>query len=300
MFVNDSEGHRRSRRGDIDSDSILRTPRQVRRVILDSAGRVVDGGTSQGSDAPTFGARDPTTSEADALGGQNASLVWGTTISIDDTIATFTSFLKHFPKKYRMYAADVSDDEVAAAPDAEALVYKDALEMMLQLGTTKLYLDVQDLRLYPPTRKMHHQILAYPNEILYCMDQCVRNVMLELAIAEDQRNRESQTADTAGAAGTASGSRSASRRGGSGRPSASQSSDPFGLSSDHIGPDDAPTPTPATTLERGDLSMEDQVSQLDYFVRPYNLEKTINLRDLNPSGESVCLLLNGPIMYTID
>lgn len=249
------------RRGDINSDA-ARTPRAPRRVVLDDTGRVVREGPIDGSDAASFSNRDPNTSEADVLGGQGQSLIWGTTVSIDDTFASFKDFLRNFTQKYRMYRDGASDADVAAAPDAESKPYWEALENMLLLGTTRLYLDISDLNLYPPTRKLWHQIQAYPQEIVPVMDQSVHDMMVELARAESIRNRPTQS----------SAGQQASQQ-------STQSSEPVFPSSDR--PEEAPTPRP----QEQQPSLEDQVSSSIYVVRPFGLDKTTNLRDLNPSGK---------------
>ena len=164
-----------------------------------------------------------------------------------------------------MYRDGVSDEDVRAAPDAESKPYWEALENMLLLGTTRLYLDISDLNLYPPTRKLWHQIQAYPQEIVPVMDQSVHDMMVELARAETMRSRPSQS--SAGHQVTTPGA---------------QSSEPVFPSSDH--PEEAPTPR--TQPDQNQPSLEDQVSSSIYVVRPFGLDKTTNLRDLNPTGES--------------
>ena len=250
------------RRGDINSDA-MRTPRAPRRVIMDEAGRVVREGQTPGSDAGSFVNKDPNTSEADVLGGQGQSLIWGTTVSIDDTFASFKDFLRNFTQKYRMFRDGLSDADVQADPEADSKPYWEALENMLLLGTTRLYLDISDLNLYPPTRKLWHQIQAYPQEIVPVMDQSVHDLMVELARADSLRNRPSQS--SAGQNDTQN--------------SSTQSSEPVFPSSDR--PDEAATPRP----QQDQPSLEDQVSSSIYVVRPFGLDRTINLRDLNPSGK---------------
>lgn len=256
------------RRGDINSDA-SRTPRAPRRVILDDTGRVVREGPLDGSDAASFANRDPNTSEADLLGGQGQSLIWGTTVSIDDTFASFKDFLRNFTQKYRMYRDGLSDEAVREAPDSESKPYWEALENMLLLGTTRLYLDISDLNLYPPTRKLWHQIQAYPQEIVPVMDQSVHDMMVELARVETMRNRPSQSSVGVQTPGT--------------NP---QSSEPVFPSSDR--PEEPPTPRP----QQDQPSLEDQVASSIYVVRPFGLDKTTNLRDLNPSGK----LINPPLL----
>ncbi|KAF4955296.1 hypothetical protein FGADI_4668 [Fusarium gaditjirri] len=265
------------RRGDINSDA-ARTPRASRRVILDDAGRVVREGPADGSDAASFANRDPNTSEADVLGGQGQSLIWGTTVSIDDTFASFKEFLRNFTQKYRMYRDGASDEDVQNAPDAESKPYWEALENMLLLGTTRLYLDISDLNLYPPTRKLWHQIQAYPQEIVPVMDQSVHDMMVEIARAETLRNRQSQS----------SASHQASQQN-------TQSSEPVFPSSDR--PEEAPTPRTQPDQQQ-QASLEDQVASSIYVVRPFGLDKTTNLRDLNPSDMDRLISIKGLVIRT--
>ncbi|EFQ26263.1 MCM2/3/5 family protein [Colletotrichum graminicola] len=270
LFVTDRSS--RSRRGDINSEGV-RTPR--RRLVLDPSGRVTT--DAPGSDAPSFSNPDPNTSEADRLGGAGESTIWGTTVSIDDTFASFKDFLRHFTRKYQLYRDGWSEADVQAAPDAESKPYMEALENMLLLGTTRLYLDIADLNTYPPTRKLWYHIQAYPQEIIPIMDQSVHDLMVELARNEGQRQRASQS--SAGDAAR--------------RSNAAASSDVAFPSSDHPG-SDAPTPRPATDVP----SKEDEVAQMIYMVRPFGLDKTTNLRDLNPSDMDRLITIKGLVIRT--
>ncbi|KAL7781532.1 MCM2/3/5 family domain-containing protein [Trichoderma afarasin] len=275
LFVGSSRGTP-YRRGDINSDTV-RTPRAPRHVILDEAGRVMREGQAPGSDAASFANRDPNTSEADHLGGAGQSLIWGTTVSIDDTFATFKDFLRHFTLKYRMYRDGLTDAEVHAAPDAESKPYWEALQNMLLLGTTRLYLDISDLNLYPPTRKLWHQIQAYPQEVVPVMDQSVHDLMLDIAQAETMRNRPSQS----------SAGQQASQR-------STQGSEPVFPSSDR--PDEGITPTPRPRDE--EPTLEDQVAASLYVVRPFGLDNMTNLRDLNPSDMDRLVSIKGLVIRT--
>ncbi|KAK1545493.1 MCM2/3/5 family protein [Colletotrichum paranaense] len=270
LFVSDRAS--RSRRGDINSEGI-RTPR--RRIVLDPQGRVTT--DAPGSDALSFSNPDPNTSEADRLGGQGESAIWGTTVSVDDTFAAFKDFLRHFTRKYQLYREGWTEAEVQNAPDAESKPYWEALENMLLLGTARLHLNVADLNTYPPTRKLWYHLQAYPQEIVPIMDQSVSDMMVELARAEDQRQRASQS--SAGDAAR--------------RSNTAPSSEIAFPSSDHAG-SDAPTPRPTMDLP----SKEDEVSGLLYMVRPFGLDKTTNLRDLNPSDMDRLITIKGLVIRT--
>ncbi|KAK3955965.1 MCM2/3/5 family-domain-containing protein [Pseudoneurospora amorphoporcata] len=261
----------RSRRGDINGDP-LRTPAQIpRRIILDDAGRVIR--DAPGSDANSFVTNNPNTSEADALGGQSQGLVWGTTISLDDSFSAFKEFLRNFTRKYRMWADGADEAETIGHPDADAKPYWEALENMLLLGTNKLYLDLRDLKSYPRTLKLWHQVQHYPTEIIPVMDQCVHDCMMELAQKEMASQRASQNSRPA--------------------PGASQSSEMNFPSSERS--EEPATPRPAQTAEP---TIEDQVSQMAYVVRPWGLDKITNLRDLNPSDMDKLVSIKGLVIRT--
>jgi DNA replication licensing factor MCM4 len=263
-------------RGDINPD-FNRTPRAPRRIILDDTGRVVRDGSTLGSDAASFANNNPHTSEADALGGGSQSLVWGTTVSLEDSFASFRDFLRNFTKKYRMWADGATEAETRDNPEAESKPYWEAMETMLLLGTNKLYLDLRDLKSYPRTVKLWHQCLAYPTEIIPVMDQCVHDCMIELAQAEMAREKAAAN----------------NQNGGNHRaPQASQSSDIAFPSSDR--PEEPSTPRPSQS--RDQLTLEDQVQNQQYLVRPFNTDKTINLRDLNPSDMDKLISIKGLVI----
>lgn len=226
-----------------------------------------------GSDAHSFATNNPNTSEADALGGQSQGLVWGTTISLDDSFSAFKDFLRNFTRKYRMWADGADEAETIGHPDADSKPYWEALENMLLLGTNKLYLDLRDLKSYPRTLKLWHQAQHYPTEIIPVMDQCVHDCMMELAQKEMASQRASQNSRPA--------------------PGASQSSEMNFPSSERS--EEPSTPRPAQTAAP---TIEDQVSQMAYVVRPWGLDKITNLRDLNPSDMDKLVSIKGLVIRT--
>ncbi|KAK3383312.1 MCM2/3/5 family-domain-containing protein [Lasiosphaeria ovina] len=264
----------RSRRGDINPD-VHRTPQVPRRIILDDSGRVVRDGSTLGSDAASFTNNNPNTSEANALSGSSQGLIWGTTISIDDSFVAFKDFLKNFTKKYRLWADGATEHETDGMPEASSKPYWETLENMLLLGTNKLYLDLRDLKAYPRTLKLWHQVQSYPSEIVPVMDQCVHDCMIELARSEMASQRASQS--TSGPA-----------------PHASQSSEPAFPSSDR--PEEPSTLRPSQGPQQPTL--EDQVTEMAYVVRPWGLDANTNLRDLNPSDMDKLVCIKGLVIRT--
>jgi DNA replication licensing factor MCM4 len=268
---------RRSRRGDINSEIFsggaggAGGARSGSRLILDDAGRVV---REIHSDAVTFSNIDPNTSEANHYGGQDNATIWGTTVSVDDTYAAFKDFLKNFTKKYRMWSDGMTTEETDADPEATTKPYFEQLTNMLILGTRILYVDVQDFKLYPPTRKLWYQIQHYPQEIVPLMDQSVHDIMIELAQAEMARQRSQ------------SNGASATQR--SGAPSSDMQ---FPSSERNEEPVASQRPQQGSNLE-------EKVMDQTYMTRPFGLEDVTNLRDLNPADMDKLICVKGLVIRT--
>jgi DNA replication licensing factor MCM4 len=131
------------------------------------------------SDAPTYSAG--VTSE---IPDGPRQLIWGTNVSVGECTQAFRKFLREFKRKYRMR----QENEFVAPGQGEELMYQDMMKQMLQLGTTCLNLDVQNLKAFPPTKKFYHQLHAYPQEAIPIMDTVVKDEMLEylLSISADE------------------------------------------------------------------------------------------------------------------
>lgn len=178
----------------------------------------------------------------------------------------FKDFLRSFKTQYRL----ILDKQAADAPEAQSKPYLEALETMLALGTNKLFLDVRDLSAYPPTKKLWHQLQTYPQELVPIMDQAVHDLMMELARNEMTKQKQTSSA-----------------------PMPSQSSEPAIPSSDR--PDEPSTPRPAP---QRDSTLEDQVADTIYMVRPFGMDTTTNLRDLNPSDMDRMIQIKGLVIRT--
>lgn len=126
------------------------------------------------SDAQTVNAFDP---PSENMCG-TVRVIWGTNVSIQESMNTFKTFLKQFRKKYRM----AFDGETSEDSSGDLLVYVDMLKQMYDLDLTNLNLDARDLESYPPTKKLHHQLQAYPQEIIPIMDQTIKEYMLDMLI----------------------------------------------------------------------------------------------------------------------
>lgn len=254
-----------SKRGDIHSDLNGVTPRNRRRIFLDENGNVVRDVAENGSDAPSFSNNDPTTSDAQALGGESTRVIWGTNVSIQDTMSSFKAFLRNFTKKYRMWADGMSEVETQEEESADSKEYMEMMQNMLNLGITGLNLDIRNLKAYPATLKLWHQVQAYPQEIIPLMDQSIKDIMVELAEQEMSKQRSSQSQSTNGQ----------SQRG-------------------QVPSSDLPVPSSERSeqethghQQQGSkiVDLVNEVESKVYKVRPFGIDDTINLRDLNPSGK---------------
>lgn len=206
-----------------------------------------------GSDAlrsdATFSNINPGTSEAEAMAGNSSRVIWGTNVSIQDSMSAFKNFLYNFATKYRLWADGASEDETRIlGSTAEKREYITTLNDMRRLGVATFNLDARNLKAYPLTQKLWHQLLAYPQEIIPLMDQTVKDVMVDLALKEmDVLRSESQRAGQ-------------NRRGQS------------VLTSDAVAPqDDVP-------------DLVGEVEGMSYKVLPFGLDETVNMRDLDPAG----------------
>ncbi|KAK8020797.1 MCM2/3/5 family protein [Apiospora arundinis] len=264
---------RRTVRGDIHSEGLHMSSSRGNRIALDSTGRVV---REVPSDTASFSNIDPNTSEANILGGRGETTIWGTNVSVDDAYAGLKDFMKNFTKKYRMWTEGMTKEATDADPDSETKPYLEDLKNMLALGGKILYIDIGDFKVYPRTRKLWHHIQSYPQELIPLMDQCCQDVMIELAQAEDARQRTQSNAVSAS------------------RPSGAPSSD-MQFPSSERSEEQVSTPRPQ---EQQGPTLEDQVLSSIYTVRPFGLEKVTNMRDLNPSDMDKLICIKGLVIRT--
>ncbi|KAH1497363.1 hypothetical protein KXX52_001368, partial [Aspergillus fumigatus] len=127
---------------------------------------------------------------------------------------------------------------------------------MRQLGVTSLNLDAKNLKAYPSTLKLWHQLHAYPQEIIPLMDQTVKDVMVELAIKEMERLRAQNQRNQNHNRGLSSG--------------------PAVPSSDAL----------SETGRMPQNEIPDLVGEVEtkaFKVLPFGLDSTVNMRDLDPA-----------------
>ncbi|KAM0803484.1 DNA replication licensing factor mcm4 [Usnea florida] len=263
-----TSGLNNSRRGDIHSDVFGSTPGRRRRLFVDENGVPVrDGGPS---DPATFSNLDPNTSEADAIGGSSTRIIWGTNISIQDTMSTFKEFLLGYQKKYRMWADGATEEETSEpGSGGSEREYVEMLNNMRQLGVTGLNLDVRNLKAFPSTVKLWHQLQAYPHEIVPLMDQAIKDIIVDQAEEEMNRMRSEQQLQRAQAR--------------------SDSSMPAVPSSETSGHVEQQSMIP-------DLVQEAETKV--YKVKPFGLDSSVNMRELNPNDMDKMVSIKGLVIRT--
>lgn len=276
LFVRGPESAARNRRSDLHSDILgSSSASRRRRLFVDQNGVV----GPEISDAPTFSNLDPGTSDAEALGGNSSRFVWGTNISIPDAKYAFKDFLMNFQRKYRLIQDGELEEGMNLPADHPAMAreYVEMMKMMLELSITPLNLDARNLKAYPPTRKLWHQMQAFPAEIVPLMDSTVKDLMYELAEKKmaEMRVQLSQQRGAPPARGRDS------------------SSLPPMLSSDAPTPG-APSPAPFPEIP----NLTHEVEQNVYTVRPFGLDNTINLRELNPADMDKLVSVKGLVIRT--
>ena len=177
---------KRNRRGDIhssavESPALFRSPRSNANADIPN------------SDATNFPVPQ---SSAPALsapgepsdGPDNYRAIWGTNVSLLESMALFTDFLRGFKSKYRVNwdrEHGIPTRAMATPEEGEEVLYESFLRRMRKTGQTNLNLDAVNLLAYPPSRKLHSQLSKYPQEIIPAMDQVLKDLMLGLA-EEDQ------------------------------------------------------------------------------------------------------------------
>jgi DNA replication licensing factor MCM4 len=240
------------------------TPARRNRLFVDGNGMPAAGEPLPRSDA-TFSNINPGTSEAEAMAGNSTRVIWGTNISIQDSMSAFKNFLYNFATKYRLWADGATEDETRIMGEAaERREYITMLNDLRRLGVTTFNLDIANLKAYPLTRKLWHQLAAYPQEIIPLMDQTVKDVMVDLALKEmDVLRTEAQ-------------------RGAHGRDRRGQSI----LTSDGVVP----------TADVPDLVGE--VEAMTFKVLPFGLDETVNMRDLDPADMDKLVSIKGLVIRT--
>lgn len=266
----------RDRRGDIPSDA-----GRGRQIMLDENGRPIRDDLH--SNAATFSNLNPNTSEADVLGGGTGTrIIWGTNVTQTEVSRIAEDFLMNFEKRYRMIKdGEISEDEVLP-PDhpGREKVYLEMMKTMLELGVSSLNLDMKNLKAYPSTIKLWYQLQDYPADVINIFDDAIKAIMIDLAEtkAAELRSRQNQKNGTHARA-------------------RDSSSVPLPPSSD-AGIPAADVPTSTVRNDEDISKIVEEVEGQLYRVRPFNLDDSVNMRDLNPDDIDRVVSIKGLVIRT--
>lgn len=169
-----------------------------------------------------------------------------------------------------MWADGMSEEETRALGEsANEKEYVKMLNDLRRMGLQGLTLDARNLKSYPATLKLWHQMQAYPQEIIPLMDQAIKDVMMELAKREMQEMQKTAQNRTAR------------------RPRGASSTAPY--PSSDVGTPAAPSGVPNLVAD---------IEQRTYKVMPFGLEKTVNMRDLDPADMDKLVSIKGLVIRT--
>lgn len=171
---------KRNRRGDIHS-SAVESP-----ALFRSPKPNADVPNSDGTNfaLPQSSAPNLSAPGEPSDGPDNYRAIWGTNVSLLESMAIFTDFLRSFKSKYRTTwdrEHGIPTRVMATPEEGEEVLYESFLRRMRKTGQTNLNLDSINLLAYPPSRKLHSQLLKYPQEIIPAMDQVLKDLMVGLA-----------------------------------------------------------------------------------------------------------------------
>ncbi len=172
-------------------------------------------------------------------------------------MSTFKEFLLGYQKKYRMWADGATEEETSEpGSGGNEREYVEMMNNMRHLGVTGLNLDLRNLKAFPSTVKLWHQLQAYPHEIIPLMDQSIKDIIVDQAEEEMNRLRSEQQLQRAQA-----------------QPSSSMPAVPSSEANGHV---DQQSAVP-------DLVLEAETKA--YKVKPFGLDQSVNMRELNPNGK---------------
>jgi len=178
-------------------------------------------------------------------------------------MSTFKEFLLGYQKKYRMWADGATEEETSQpGSGGNEREYVEMMNNMRHLGVTGLNLDLRNLKAFPSTVKLWHQLQAYPHEIIPLMDQSIKDIIVDQAEEEMNRLRSEQQLQRTQA-----------------QPSSSMPTVPSSETNGHV---DQHSTIP-------DLVLEAETKA--YKVKPFALDQSVNMRELNPNGKRCAVAL---------
>ncbi|KIY70249.1 cell division control protein 54 [Cylindrobasidium torrendii FP15055 ss-10] len=174
----------RNRRGDINSSLSITPSASGRRAGPPDPNRSDDPFMSDGAmlSQPSMSAANQAIEEPDEI-----RAIWGTTVNLAETMKMGKDFLRGFKLKHRIRfdRENGRPSRILENPmDGETLVYEGYMRKMRITEQTNLNLDLQNLLAFPAAQKLYTQFIKYPQEVIPAMDQALKDLMLEIADAD--------------------------------------------------------------------------------------------------------------------
>ncbi|KXS09440.1 MCM-domain-containing protein [Gonapodya prolifera JEL478] len=103
-------------------------------------------------------------------------LIWGTTVNLQEAASAFKDFIQNFTLGDRQ---DL-DDEVMGGAILARPFYPILLGKLKEKEQDNLNLDCMNLKAFPRTRKLYHQLLRFPQEIISIMDWALGEIFTDM------------------------------------------------------------------------------------------------------------------------
>jgi len=108
-------------------------------------------------------------------------MIWGTTIDIPKTEEAIKDFLLNFKMEDKIRQRDGADfDELLLDTRDGEPFYPRLIRQMVETERWNLNLDCANLRAYPKTRNLYHQLIRYPQEVIPLLDHVLKLIMMDM------------------------------------------------------------------------------------------------------------------------
>ncbi|KAI9005605.1 MCM2/3/5 family-domain-containing protein [Hyaloraphidium curvatum] len=106
--------------------------------------------------------------------------IWGTTVNIQESMKMFSNFLLNFTMANRMRMDQPDIDDLLIDDKDREPYYPKLLRQIQELQVYNLNLDCANLKAFPGSRKLYHQMLRFPQEIIPICDYVLKEVFLDM------------------------------------------------------------------------------------------------------------------------
>ena len=123
-------------------------------------------------------------------------VIWGTSVDVNESMAMFKDFISNFTKAHRIrfdrsanamednlddadMRADDDAQEAESAEENNKPFYDHYLAELLTHSMMEMNLDCTNLKSFEPSRKLYHQLVRYPQEIIPLLDHTLTEIVLD-------------------------------------------------------------------------------------------------------------------------